>query len=499
MATIDLSTYEGSQKLAQKEFDAMYPGLKLRVGELQRAVRDRGVPVIVLFEGWYGSGISIVMNELNRALDARGFSYFATTAPEPAEKEYPFLRRFWVRTPPAGRIALFDRGWYGRTMIERTDFSGPVALTDFAVDEINSFERTLYENGTFLLKIFLHISSKEQKKRFKKHQDDPFTLGYIPEEDWSSFVKYNKYLPVLQDLFTRTDTAIAPWNIVDASDQTHTIAEVFRLLVSGLENALAMPVKENGRPHRTGLVAYQPLLHGGLLDAADLSLSLEKSDYERQMSEYGGRIRQFQYDLFRKKIPTIILFEGWDAAGKGGAIIRMAGHLNPRGYSVEPVGPPNDTEKVHHYLWRFHKKIPRDGYVTIFDRSWYGRVLVEKVEGLATPSEWKRAYREINEMEETFVRHGALLIKFWLHIDSEEQLARFRAREADPSKKWKITPEDWRNREKWDEYEEALREMFEYTSTPSAPWTVVEANNKNFSRVKVLKSVVLAMESRLGR
>lgn len=498
MVTIDLSIYEGSQKLDQKEFDAIYPDLKLRVGELQRAVRDRGVPVIVLFEGWYGSGISIVMNELNRVLDARGFSYFATTAPEQAEKEYPFLRRFWVRTPQAGRIALFDRGWYGRTMIERTDFSGPVALPDFAVDEINSFERTLFENGTFILKFFFHISSKEQKKRFKKHQDDPFTLGYIPQEDWSSFVSYKKYLPVLQDLITRTDTAIAPWNIVDASDKTYAITEVFRLLISGLENAHTMPVKENGKPHRTAVPSHRSL-PGGLLDVADLSLSLEKSDYELHMSEYGGRLRQCQYDLFRKKIPTIILFEGWDAAGKGGAIIRIANHLNPRGYSVEPVGPPNDIEKVHHYLWRFHKKIPRDGYVNIFDRSWYGRVLVEKVEGLATPSEWERAYREINEMEETLVRHGALLIKFWLHIDSEEQFARFRAREADPSKMWKMTPEDWRNREKWDEYEEAVRDMFEYTSTNLAPWIVVEANNKYFSRVKVLKSVVLAMESRLGR
>ncbi len=498
MATIDLITYEGSQKLDQKEFDAIYPDLKLRVGELQRAVRDSGVPVIVLFEGWYGSGISLVMNELNRVLDPRGFSYFATTAPEQDEKEYPFLTRFWVRTPSAGRIALFDRGWYGRTMIERTDFSGKVVLQDFAVDEINSFERTLFENGTFILKIFLHISSKEQKKRFKKHQDDPFTLGYIPEEDWSVFVKYKKYLPVLQDLFTQTDTAEAPWHMVDASDQTYAIAEVFRLLISGLENALTMPGKKTQKPGYTH-PGYQMPVRGRLPDTADLSLSLEKSDYERQMSEYGKRLRQCQYDLFRKKIPTIILFEGWDAAGKGGAIIRMAGHLNPRGYSVEPVGPPNDIEKFHHHLWRFQKKIPRDGYVRIFDRSWYGRVLVERVEGLAAPPEWERAYREINEMEEALVRHGALLIKFWLHIDRDEQLARFRAREEDPSKKWKITREDWRNREKWDEYEEALRDMFEYTSTASAPWIVVESNNKYFSRVKVLKTVVQAMDAGLAR
>ncbi len=498
MATIDLSRYEGLQKLNQKDFDAIYPGLKVRVGQLQRVVRDRGVPVIVLFEGWYGSGISTVMNELNRALDPRGFSYFATTAPDPAEKEYPFLRRFWVNTPAAGRMALFDRGWYGRTMIERTDFSGLVALPDYAVDEINSFERTLFDNGTFILKIFLHISSNEQKKRFKKHQDDPFILGYIPEEDWSSFVKYKKYLPVLQDLFTRTDTVIAPWNIVDASDPVYAKAEVFRLLVSGLENALTMPVLGNGNLH-SNAAGPRRSLHGGLLDMADLSLSLEKSDYERQMSEYGNRLRRCQYEMFRKKIPTLILFEGWDAAGKGGAIIRMAGHLNPRGYSVEPIGPANDGEKIYHYLWRFHNRIPRDGYVRIFDRSWYGRVLVERVEGLATPPEWQRAYREINEMEEELVRHGALLVKFWLQIDSGEQLARFRSREEDPSKRWKITPDDWRNREKWDEYEEALRDMFEYTSTKSAPWTVVEANNKYFARVKVLKSVVRAMESGLAR
>ena len=235
----------------------------------------------------------------------------------------------------------------------------------------------------------------------------------------------------------------------------------------------------------------------GALSGVDLSKSLEREEYKERLNKLQKKLSMLHNELYRLRIPVVLGFEGWDAGGKGGAIKRLTSHLDPRGYAVHPTAAPNDYEKVHHYLWRFWKDMPKAGHVAIFDRTWYGRVMVERIEGFCSEANWKRAYQEINEMEAHIAHSGAIIIKFWLHIDKDEQERRFKERQTTPGKEWKITDEDWRNREKWDQYEVAVNEMLLRTSTTYAPWVIVEGNSKYYARVKVLETVVDAIEKKV--
>ena len=234
-----------------------------------------------------------------------------------------------------------------------------------------------------------------------------------------------------------------------------------------------------------------------ILAKTDLSKSMPKEVYEERLKELQKKMEHLHGELYRRRIPVVLGFEGWDAGGKGGAIKRLTSHMDPRGYVVNPTASPSDTEKAHHYLWRFWRAMPKAGHIAIFDRTWYGRVMVERIEGFCTEKEWKRAYGEINAMEQDLVNAGAIVLKFWMQIDKDEQARRFKARQENPKKQWKITDEDWRNREKWDQYEVAVEEMLEKTSMPHAPWIVVEGNDKYYARIKVLECVTEAIEKRL--
>ncbi len=227
-----------------------------------------------------------------------------------------------------------------------------------------------------------------------------------------------------------------------------------------------------------------------MLSTLDNSLTLSQEEYERSLVKYQVALSRLAYQVYVQQRPVIIVYEGWDAAGKGGAIRRVTEKLDPRGFVVYPIAAPKGDEATHHYLWRFWNRLPETGQIAIFDRSWFGRVMVERIEGFCTEAEWKRAYREINYFERQLVDFGTILFKFWLHIDRDEQLRRFEARATDKLRSWKLTDEDWRNREKWPLYEEAVNEMLLKTSTIAAPWTVVEGNSKWYARVKILKTLV---------
>ncbi len=229
-----------------------------------------------------------------------------------------------------------------------------------------------------------------------------------------------------------------------------------------------------------------------------MGLSLDKTRYREKLARAQAKLNQLHRKALERGVSTVLVFEGPDAAGKGGAIRRLTAALDARHVQVIPIAAPTDEERAHHYLWRFWRHLSRAGRVTIFDRSWYGRVLVERVEGFASEEEWRRAYAEINDFEEQLIEHGTVLRKFWLHITKEEQLARFQAREKTPYKRWKLTDEDWRNRERWDDYAAAVNDMVEQTSTKKAPWVLVEGNDKRFARVKVATTVCEAMARALG-
>lgn len=481
-----------SKKIDAREYDKVVPGLRKRLGGLQRAMAKLNVPAIVVFEGLEASGKGELINDLILPLDPRGFDVYEISEPGPDESTRPFFWRFWTRTPSKGRIAIFSRSWYNRTLAEkragmRDNDAGPVS-------DISYFERELADDGFLILKFFLHISRKEQRRRFDDLESDPSTAWMISGKSWQNHKKYEKQLGMMEDLIEKTDTIFAPWNIIEANDRHFAEAKILSLTAAAFESAIAGA--GTVAPQCTGKGCPAPALPGlksSILDRVDLSKSIPDKEYDRKLEKCQAAVKRAQFKAYDKKIPAIIVFEGWDASGKGGAIKRLTQSMDPRGYTVVPVGPPNDIEKMHNYLWRFWSRFPAAGHCTIFDRSWYGRVLVERVEGFCRQDEWERAYNEINEMEGQLVDSGAVLVKFWLHVDRETQLKRFESRENDPEKQWKITEDDWRNRDKWDQYREAVDEMLYRTSTNAAPWTIVEADDKNYARIKVLKTVIDAI------
>lgn len=460
--------------------------VELELGALQRTLRSRHIPAIVLVEGWNASGISDTVADLLRGLDPRGFDFHAFGRPDEEDQGHSFLRRFWVQTPARGRIAVFARSWYSRALDEELTGINWESRLDRALRSISTFERQLADDGTLILKFFLEISREEQRQRLLARERDPLTSWMITKNDWDFHRQYDELAPVIDRIRESTDAPWAPWHIVDAEKTPSAVEEVLSTVVARFRARL-----ENDKATARLVLAPPPAVDNtSPLDQADLSRSMSRHEYNAVAPECRARLRACQYSLYRRKVPLMIVYEGWDAAGKGGSIRRLVEPMNPRGYAVVPIGRPTEDELAHHYLWRFYRQFPRAGEIRIFDRSWYGRVLVERVEGLASENDWQRAYREINEMERSYVESGGGLVKFWLEIDAETQLRRFREREESPDKQWKITEEDWRNREKWEQYERAVREMLARTHTVHAPWTVVESNDKQYARIRAQRTVI---------
>lgn len=487
-----------SKKIEKSEYNRLMPELEIQLGEAQRKIRELKIPVIIVFEGWEAAGKGSMINRLTLALDPRGFTVHPTNPPTQDEKYRPFLWRFWIRTPERGRIAIFDRSWYGRVLVERVDRLIKRKEWGRAFQEITSFERQLSDDGNIIIKFFLHITKKEQEKRFEALLENPATAWKVNKEDWEHHRQYKKYWQASNDMLAETDTPFASWKIVEAHDRRFAAVKIFQSVIEILERKIKQ-VQSNQRVTRTKEKKDSQLnrLNTSILDKAKLSLSLSREKYEQSLKKYQDRLRDLEHQVYTKRLPVIIVYAGWDAAGKGGNIKRLVSGLDPRGYEVIPVAAPNDVEKAHHYLWRFWIRIPKAGHFAIFDRSWYERVMVERVEGFCSEGDWRRAYNEINEMEKQLVNFGTILIKFWQHIDQEEQLRRFKERESLSYKSWKIIDEDWRNRKKWDVYKVAIDEMLYRTSTNYAPWTIVESNCKLYARIKTLSTVVKSIEDRL--
>lgn len=488
-----------SRRIDKKSYKKMIEPLGVSLGRLQREVRKLGIPLVVVFEGWDAAGKGTLINELILPMDPRGFTVHTCQESTEEEKFRPFLWQFWRRLPAAGRQAIFDRSWYRRLMQDRVEGDCRGESLVEATDDILSFERQLVDDGTVIVKFFLHISRKTQKRRLKKLRNDPNTAWRVSKADLRRHKRYDKYFDAAEEMLAATDTEHAPWTIIEARDRRFAALKIFNTVIAALENRIAAVESDQASaPAQAEAIELPDELRTSILDPIDLSVSLEKDEYSRQLKALQKRIRDLHHQMYIQRVPAVVAYEGWDAAGKGGNIRRLTARLDPRGYEVIPIAAPDATEKAHHYLWRFWRELPKAGHLAIFDRTWYGRVLVERVEGFASRAEWKRAYREINEMEKHLTNYGMVLLKFWLQIDAEEQLARFEARQENPDKTWKITEEDWRNREQWDQYNAAVEEMLFRTSTPHAPWTIVESNDKRYARVKVLRSVCQALEDRLG-
>lgn len=499
-----------TKSLSKTEYKEKMAELEPRLGKLQRECRELGIPVMIAFEGYGASGKGVQISELIRALDPRGFEVYAVKNETEEEKMHPFMWRFWTKMPPKGRIAIYDSSWYRKVLIDRFDKKTKKSELADAYSSICSFEEQLTSDGMVIIKIFLAIDKKEQKKRFDKLMSSDETAWRVSKGDLKRNKAFDKYQKVNEEMLARTDTEYAPWNIVEAVDRRFAAAKIYAIVVQ----TLAEKVEEVKKRKKKEEIRWEADIKDeedgktkistgvkkeSVLGMADLSLTYTKEEYKKRLEKLQKKMEKLHGELYRRRIPVVLGFEGWDAGGKGGAIKRLTEKMDPRGYVVHPTASPNDIEKAHHYLWRFWTDMPKAGHVTIFDRTWYGRVMVERIEGFCSKQEWQRAYKEINEMEKDLADAGAVVLKFWMQIDKDEQARRFRARQENPEKQWKITDEDWRNREKWDQYEDAVNEMLLRTSTEYAPWIVVEGNCKYYARVKVLETVVDAIEKRLKK
>ena len=486
-----------TKKLEKEEYKKKMEVLEARLGELQRTCRAMGLPVMIVFEGYDAAGKGVQIGKLIRALDPRGFEVHVVKAETEEERLHPFLWRFWTKLPGKGRIAIYDGSWYRKVLQDR--FEGRTKKGDIpkAFQSIRSFEEQLTEDGMVMIKIFLAIDKKEQKKRFRKLLESKETAWRVSRTDLKRNEKFEQYTGMNEEMLAQTDTDYAPWNIVEASDKRFAAAKIYATVIQALGDKIKEAEDKKAVQEKAGspqAAESDKTLGESILAKADLSLCYTKEEYKEQLQKLQEKMERLHGELYRKRIPIVLGFEGWDAGGKGGAIRRLTEHMDPRGYVVHPTMAPNDIEKAHHYLWRFWERIPKAGHMAIFDRTWYGRVLVERIEGFAREREWSRAYSEINNMEEQFTNAGYIVLKFWLHIDKEEQERRFRERENTPEKQWKITDEDWRNREKWDLYEDAVNEMMKKTNTSYAPWHVLESNDKKYARIKALRIVIEEIE-----
>lgn len=486
-------TAELGHKLSKSDFNAQVPELRENLLAIQRQLKSASFPVLILLNGVDGAGKGETANLLNEWLDARLLETHAFGVPTQDELERPRFWRYWMRTPPHGRIGLYLNNWYTHPIITRVmDNASEEALAkDLA--QIRNFEQALADDGALIIKFWFHLSKKVQKKRLKKLSEDRATSWRISDDDWKRFKRYDEFRAVSERALRDTSTSAAPWTVVEGANARYRAFTVGRHILERVERHLASHAKTTrSAPPDPGVP--DPLT---ILDAIDLTKDISDDKYEHQLERLKGRLNRLSRKVRATGLSCVIVFEGWDAAGKGGAIRRMITALDARQYRVIPISAPTPEERAQHYLWRFWRHIPRPGRFTVYDRSWYGRVLVERVEGFASRADWGRAYSEINAFEEQLVDADTVLLKFWLHISAEEQLRRFKEREATPYKAHKIGPEDYRNREKRNLYESAAEDMVSHTSTAAAPWVLLSAESKHWARIQVLTHVCEAIEARL--
>lgn len=554
-------------EISREEYKPVYDNLIKQLVVLQQQAHEKGIGMVVLFEGWDGAGKGARISDLLYNLDARlttvhvTESYNVKTAKKfrkgklGATDFFPPIQQYWKALGMRGNMTIYDRGWY-TTAIQQQIYTAEKPGSDLdnldprdleaimaKKEAIESFERQLVDDGYIVVKFFLHIRRKTQKKRLKHLASDPKTAWRVSKAELAHLDDYKRNYKVFDSVLPATNFEFAPWVVLNGEDGRRANLGILNTLVNALDEAVNRAPDEEAeqalakaqansagltetqeddersrtpkqqarvreineraaaqqhaaapKQSRFKIVSDYPTLQG-----VDYHLRLEPEEYKKQLEAEQKRLYELEMKMYLARIPLIVMYEGQDAAGKGGSIKRVAQALDARSYTVFPSPAPTKPELMHPHLWRYWTRLPKAGHVGIYDRSWYGRVLVERVEGFASPSTWARAYDEINEFERDLVRWGAILLKFWVEIDRDEQLARFQARADDPSKQWKITDEDWRNRDKYPQYREAVEDMFRLTSTEHAPWIILESNDKRYARVKALRIINQALEKRLAK
>jgi polyphosphate:AMP phosphotransferase len=482
-----LEVSEVGNKIDRDEYDAAIPYLRVGLINAQYDLRDANFPVVIWIAGDDRLAANALVNRLNEWMDSRYADTRVFADPTEEESQRPQLWRLWRSLPPKGRASFFVGGLMRAASLRA---EAEIDEPEFSIwlRHISQMQHALVADGALILKFFLHTPAKVQKKKLKKAEKHPESGWQVDQRDWAALDSLGPVLPIAERILRETSGPGAPWTIVESTDSRYRDLTVARTILAALTARLA----EQSRP--TGWSLAESVF--GDIDAAadvlsgvDLSKTIDKEDYRTKLAKQQARLHRLALEARKRGVSTVLAFEGWDAAGKGGVIRRITGALEAGDYRVIPVAAPTEEERRYHYLWRFWRDLPPTGRFVIFDRTWYGRVLVERVEGFATPAEWQRAYDEINDFESQLVERGYLVAKFWLHISPEEQLARFKAREETAYKAHKITDEDYRNRERWDDYVKAVDQTILRTTSDGAPWHVIPANDKRLARVATLKAV----------
>jgi polyphosphate:AMP phosphotransferase len=477
---------EVGNKMDKDTYREQIGPLRAALVDAQFQLATANFSVVLVISGLPTAGKSETVNKLLEWLDARGIQTHAQREPTDEERKRPPMWRYWRELPPAGKIGIFFGGWEGGPFLRRVLGKGEVADTERDLEPLVRFERMLCNENVLLLKIWLHIPEQPLHKRIRKLQRDPETRWRITRLDRKLAKRYHRFMAFAEHVIHRTNSSQSPWHIVEATDERYRNFTVAKLLVEAIHERLEQ--EKRRPPHIPRPLVLLPA-ERNVINTLDLSKRLDAEDAKAQIIRLQAQVARLTRRLRASNRSLVLVFEGPDAAGKGGAIRRLTQAMDARDYQVISVAAPTDEEKARPYLWRFWRYLPPQGHVIIFDRSWYGRVLVERVEGFASVDEWSRAYGEIEDFESQLTAAGAIVLKFWLAISPAEQLRRFEVRETTPYKQYKITPEDWRNREKWASYEAAACDVIERTSTMTAPWVLVEAEDKGFARVKVLSTV----------
>ena len=456
--------------------------------------QSRKFPVVLVIGGVDGAGKGETVNLLTEWMDPKHIQVHGFGAPTDEEAQRPPMWRFWRALPPSGKIGIFFGSWYTDPILERVLGAQGERRLDHTVEGINHFERMLADEGTLVLKFWFHLSKKAQKKRLEKLEADPVTRWRVTKADWKNFKRYDKFRDASARVVRETSLAHAPWIVVEGEDARYRSLTVGKTLLAALRARLDLPATA---ATATAPAPVPAIDHRTVLDRIDLQRRMDRADYQAQLEALQGRLALLTRESKFAKKGVIAVFEGWDAAGKGGAIRRITAALDARRYEVIPIAAPSEEERKHPYLWRFWRGLPTHGRVTLFDRSWYGRVLVERVEGFCSQDDWLRAYGEINDFEQQLAENSTVLCKFWLHVSKDEQLRRFEERKQAEFKRFKITDEDWRNRDRWDAYVQAVGDMVDRTSTEHAPWTLVAAEDKLVARIQVLETLCDRLEAAL--
>jgi polyphosphate:AMP phosphotransferase len=488
-------TLELGRKIKKKDFAEAALALRHQLLQLQFELAEKPFPVIVIVSGVEGAGKGGVVHRLNEWMDPSGIETCAFWDPSDEEQERPHYWRFWRAMPAHGRIGIFFGSWYTRPIVDRAFDQIDDAELDADMQRVAEFERMLSDDGALVVKLWFHIGEKQAKKQLKEDQQDGMQFLQVPEGSKDQHNLYQQFVRISERAIRQTDTNHSPWHLIEANDANYRDLTAGQTLLRAMQEHLSRTATAApGRIPDNLPGSKQPTI----LDTVPKDAHIPPTPYKKKLASLQQHLRELAWQAREQKISCVAVFEGWDASGKGSAIRRVTQAIDPRLFQLFQFAAPTDEERTHHYLWRFWRHLARDGKSTFFDRSWYGRVLVERVEEFAREDEWQRAYSEINRFEEQIAAHGSVVLKFWIHISEDEQLARFKQREVTPHKQHKITDEDWRNRGKWKEYEEAVHDMVTHTSTSYAPWTLVAGNDKRYARIQILQTFCDALQQALS-